>query len=339
MVWGSEQINTPELTIPHTGLPNRLFALLPLSELCPGWTCPVSHETALGLADVCLRHNGQVLGHVFAPHTQLVGIANITPDSFSDGGQYAVPEQAYTHIESLVKSGATVIDLGAQSTRPGAPQCGAQTEWARLKPVLTALALSPFKHTVKWSVDTYHASVARQAIEQFDVDWINDVSGGADPAMCDLLLGTGKTGVFMHALSIPADPSQHFPYGASLLDCMMDCLYEWAVHKVRALHAKGLRSDQIILDPGIGFGKTRGQSLQLIKQIGRLTDLGVPLLVGHSRKSFMNACTQAPASERDIETLGVSAALYREKIDYLRVHQVDWHRRCLASQYAAEGPS
>lgn len=338
LVWGDQQLNTPDLIIPHPGLFDRLFALLPLSELCPGWACPVFQKTALGLADVCLRKNAHELHCVFAPRTQLVGIANITPDSFSDGGKYTEPDLAYAHIHALVKDGATVIDIGAQSTRPGAPQCGPKMEWARLKPILTALSDSPFRHTVEWSIDTYHTSVARQAIEQFDIDWINDVSGGASPALCDLLAATGKKGVFMHALSIPADPAQHFPYGASLLDCMMDCMYEWAVHKVRALEAKGLLSEQIILDPGIGFGKTRGQSLQLIKQIGRLKSLGVPLLVGHSRKSFMGTFTQAPASERDIETLGISGALYREKIDYLRVHQVDWHRRYLASQYAAEGP-
>jgi 2-amino-4-hydroxy-6-hydroxymethyldihydropteridine diphosphokinase/dihydropteroate synthase len=334
LIWGDQQLNAPTLVIPHAGLLDRLFALLPLSELCPGWICPKSYTTALGLADACLQLKGHLLHRVFAPHTQLVGIANITPDSFSDGGVYSAPDLAHAHIESLIVSGATVIDIGAQSTRPGAPQCGPEAEWARLAPILTVLSQNPFKHKVQWSIDTYHTAVARQAIEQFDVDWINDVSGGADSALCDLLAATGKKGVFMHALSVPVDPTQHLPYEVPL----MDCLHEWAVHKIRALEAYGLLPEQIILDPGIGFGKTAGQSLQLIKQVGQLHSLGVPLLVGHSRKSFMGIFTQVSASERDIETLGISGALYREKIDYLRVHQVDWHRRYLASQYAAEGP-
>ena len=334
LVWGDQRLNTAALTIPHPGLLDRLFALLPLSELCPDWIFPGSFDTALSLADACLRSSSHLLHRAFAPRTQLVGIANITPDSFSDGGSYLLPDAAYAHIASLVTAGAAVIDIGAQSTRPGASQCGPEAEWARLSPILMAVSNSPFKHSVQWSIDTYHTSVARRAIEQFDVDWINDVSGGADPALCDLLAATGKKGVFMHALSVPADPTQHWPHVAPL----MDCLYEWAVHKIRSLGAHRVSPEQIIIDPGIGFGKTSGQSLQLIKQVGRLRSLGVPILVGHSRKSFMGVFTQVPAAQRDIETLGVSGALYREKVNYLRVHQVEWHHRYLAAQYAAEGP-
>lgn len=334
LIWGDRQLNTPELIIPHAGLFDRLFALLPLSELCPEWACPVLKKTALSLADAYLQKDTHSLHRIFAPHTQLVGIANITPDSFSDGGSFLTLDTAYAHIESLVKSGAAVIDIGAQSTRPGAHQCGPKAEWARLKPLLSALAESPFKNSVQWSIDTYHSWVAQQAIEQFNVDWINDVSGGDDPALCSLLAATGKKGVFMHALDVPANPIRCLPYKVPPIQS----LYEWAVDKLRVLESRGLLPEQVILDPGIGFGKSVGQSLQLIKQIGQLRTLGVRLLVGHSRKSFMRIFTQAPASERDIETLGISGALYREKIDYLRVHQVDWHRRYLASQYAAERP-
>ncbi|MEY3182108.1 MAG: 2-amino-4-hydroxy-6-hydroxymethyldihydropteridine pyrophosphokinae [Pseudomonadota bacterium] len=334
LVWGDVCIDTTELTIPHPGLQHRIFALLPLLELCPEWVCPVSKTSVLALADASLNSNKALLHRVFAPHTQLVGIANITPDSFSDGGSYIVPDMACQHIESLIDSGATVIDIGAQSTRPRAVVCGPKAEWERLQPVLTTLASLPKRQSVHWSIDTYHTAVAKQAIESFNVDWINDVSGGADAGLIDLLVATGKRGVFMHALTVPVDPEQHLPYS----EAVIDTLYQWGTNKIRQLVAAGMREEQIILDPGIGFGKTVGQSLQLIKQIARLRALGVQILVGHSRKSFMQAFTQVYASERDVETLGISGALHRAKVDYIRVHAVDWHSRYLAAQYAAEGP-
>lgn len=261
--------------------------------------------------------------------TQIVGIVNITPDSFSDGGRFHAPKAALEQIETLLADGAEVIDLGAESTRPGAAALPPGEEWARLEGVLTQ-ARKQFPQAV-FSVDTRHGKTARRALES-GADWINDVSGAADPAMAGIIARHPACRyVLMHALAIPADPAETLPQGTDILPFMR----KWFEAKRNALNAAGVGDAQLIFDPGIGFGKTAEQSWKLIRNMADLAgSINVPLLAGHSRKSFLKTVTDASAQNRDLETHIISAALATAGAAYLRVHDVAGTRRALAVAHA-----
>lgn len=264
--------------------------------------------------------------------TQIIGIVNITPDSFSDGGRFQAPQAALEQIETLLADGAAVIDLGAESTRPGAVALSPEEEWARLGGVLSQ-ARRQFPQAI-FSVDTRHGETAQRALES-GADWINDVSGAADTAMAAIIARHPDCRyVLMHALGIPADPAQTLPEGTDILPFMR----EWFESKRNALNAASVADEQLIFDPGIGFGKTAEQSWQLIRGMADLADsVTVPLLAGHSRKSFLKTVTNAPAQDRDLETHVVSAALAAAGVAYLRVHDVAGTRRALAVAHALTG--
>jgi dihydropteroate synthase len=257
--------------------------------------------------------------------TQLVGILNLTPDSFSGDGMQETGA-VLRRIDAMMEHGASVIDIGAESTRPGATILAPEEEWRRLEPV--ALALGKRRESLHFSVDTRHAEVARRALAA-GFDWINDVSGGADPDMLPLAAETGCMLVLMHSLSIPADPARTL-----LSPDPMDEVLIWADRSLVQAEMAGIERAHIVLDPGIGFGKAREQSLALIKDIARLKALGAPVMVGHSRKSFLSLFTDKPSGARDPETLAVSWHLAALQVDYLRVHDVKSHRAMLNIQAA-----
>lgn len=251
--------------------------------------------------------------------TKLVGIVNLTPDSFSDGGAIADTASALRAAERMKQEGACVIDIGAESTRPGATALSHAEEWARLEPVLREM------ETVRAvvSVDTRHAETARKALDH-GARWVNDVGGFADAAMVSAVRDADCALVVMHSLSVPADPKVTLPADR---DVMLQLL-EWAVSRMAELEDAGIARERIILDPGIGFGKTREQSLAILERVQELNVLGVPLLVGHSRKSFLGGAVE----DRDSATLDYSAQLLKKRVDYLRVHNVKAHAALIAER-------
>lgn len=255
--------------------------------------------------------------------TKLAGIVNVTPDSFSDGGRYKTPRDVLAGIGQLIADGADIIDIGAESTRPGATPLSADEEWERLEPVIAGLEefYSPY---VRFSVDTRHAQTARRVLDA-GVHIINDVSGFTQPEMINAVLESRCQLVVMHSLGVPADASMVMDESLDVVTELM----EQAGHRLQSLVEAGIKPQRLIFDPGIGFGKTVLQSLAILHRIGELRELGVPLLVGHSRKSCLQAIAENSGLSRDEATLTVSQHLIQQKVDYLRVHDVAAHRNLL----------
>jgi dihydropteroate synthase len=251
-----------------------------------------------------------------------MGIVNLPPDSFSDGGELASWRSLEARLDRMWEAGAQIIDLGAESTRPGATPLTAAEEIERLVPMLERV-LEKFRSQrlrPLISVDTYHAETARRALEG-GVDIINDVGGLTAPAMLELAATHRADWVAMHNVTLPADPRHTLPpdadVGAAVERWLEDQLTVWT----RA----GLSLDRILFDPGIGFGKNPLQSLALLRDIRRFHKYGLRCLVGHSRKSFMQSLGTRDTRERDLATIGASLQLCRQGVDVLRVHDVELH--------------
>jgi 2-amino-4-hydroxy-6-hydroxymethyldihydropteridine diphosphokinase/dihydropteroate synthase len=312
LLWGQERIATSKLTIPHPELTRRSFVLTPLLALEPRLTVP-------GWGERTLLDYSRALNHSIP---LWMGVVNITPDSFSDGGQFTSWDRIAPHVHRAVEAGAQLIDIGAESTRPGATPLNAAQEWTRLEPVLVRL-LERYRHDPlrPWlSVDTYHPEVARKALD-LGVDVINDVSGLTSPAMCELAQSSAAQWVAMHHLGIPASKAHTLP-----ADCDPVATVEhWLLQRLEDWDKAGLNLGRIIFDPGIGFGKDALQSLQLLRHIGRLRQHGLRVLVGHSRKSFMQHFAAADNAARDLTTVGASLNLCAQGVDILRVHEIPLH--------------
>lgn len=334
-------LESDALTLPHKGLSERPFALWPLADVAPFWKNPlpgVDHgKTA---ADRVAKWGSRFTGH--APfHTrqiyqlidapQLVGIINVTPDSFSDGGNFLDPEKALKQALHLVESGAEIIDVGAESTAPHVKALSADTEWKRLEPVLANILATKDKFiiTPKISVDTRFAETAQKAL-LMGADWINDVTGLQDVAMQEVVAQTKATCIIMHHVRIPEDRNHMLPPDQD----SVALIYDWGARRIETLVKAGIAQDNIIFDPGIGFGNSADQAVQLIKHVDRFKPLGTRLLVGHSRKSFLSLFTAYAPAERDIETLALSLYLARQNVDYLRVHHVEMCARGFRMQRA-----
>ncbi len=256
--------------------------------------------------------------------TKIVGIINITPDSFSDGGDMN-PDAALQHVADMISYGVDVIDIGAESTRPGAAPVSPQGEWQRLEIILHDAIKCCGATGVVVSVDTRHAETAKQALNA-GVDWINDVSGFRDPEMIEVVRSCGCRLVVMHSMSIPADPNIVLRHDKNAVDVLL----EWGNERLQSLESEGIARERVVIDPGIGFGKTAEQSLEIIRNIDKLQELGAPLLVGHSRKSFLKKFSAAEAAERDSLTLLTSIYLRQQGVDFLRIHNVTEHNEGFA---------
>ena len=277
---------------------------------------------------------GQEL-EIFPHRPSLMGVVNITPDSFSDGGSFFASERAVDHALRLIDEGADIVDLGAESTRPGGSVYGAgareveaSEELARLLPVLTGLRR---RSEIPISVDTRKAAVARAALEA-GADLINDVSGLDDPETAAVAARAGCPVVLMHHRGIfsSVGPS---PTAERVVEEVRSGL-ETVV--ARAL-AAGCRREQLVLDPGLGFGKRGGQNFELLRGLGELAGLGRPILVGASRKSFLGEISGVgKPSERLPESLAAAAWATVGGASLLRVHDVDATRRFLSTWAAIE---
>lgn len=266
---------------------------------------------------------------------RLMGVVNVTPDSFSDGGRFLDPARAVEHALALVGEGADLVDLGAESTRPGggvygagAREVPADEELARLLPVLERLRP---RIDVPISVDTRKATVARAALGA-GADLVNDVSALGDPAMAAVVAEAGCPVVLMHARGELATMQRDI----SFRDVVAEVRAELAARRDAAVDA-GVDASAILLDPGLGFGKNAGQNLELLARLDRLTDLGAPLLVGASRKSFLGAVSGAPPEQRLPGSLAAAARAAAGGAAILRVHDVAATLQFLAVWRATAG--
>ena len=248
--------------------------------------------------------------------TWVMGILNLTPDSFSDGGRFQRPDQALKQAARMLRDGADVLDLGAQSTRPGAVEIGPAAELERLLPVLTAIRAAHPRALL--SVDTFHAEVAAAALAS-GADWINDVSGGRrDPAILQVVARSGCPYVLMHSRGDSRSMDQLTDYGDVVADVCAELL-----RSTRQAEAQGVARGQVIWDPGLGFAKTHAQNLALLRGLARLRQEGFPLLVGPSRKRFIGEVLAEPRPRARLwGTAAVCAEAIRGGADVLRVHDV-----------------
>lgn len=245
-----------------------------------------------------------------------MGVINLTPDSFSDGGRFLDPAAAVAEARRQVASGADVLDLGAQSTRPGAQEVGAAAEISRLLPALHAIrAAAP---EVVLSVDTFHAAVAEAALAA-GADWVNDVSGGRrDPAILSLVAAAGCPYVLMHSRGDSRTMDQRAVYG----EVGREVREELLEATDRAL-AAGVSPQQLLWDPGLGFAKTVEQNLALLASLEELVAEGFPLLVGPSRKRFIGAVLAEPRPRARLwGTAAVCCRAIAAGVAVLRVHDV-----------------
>jgi dihydropteroate synthase len=258
----------------------------------------------------------------FGPIPLLMGIVNVTPDSFSDGGCWLDPSQAVEHGLELIDSGADILDIGGESTRPYSEPVTADEQIRRVVPVLKEFARQA--PTVPLSIDTSSARVAAVAVDA-GARIINDVTGLAgDPEMIGLAARTGVAVCAMHMQGTP----QTMQVAPHYDDCVAEIRdYLWQ-RKGRLLDA-GIEREKICLDPGIGFGKTHEHNWELIRQIGDFHDLETPLLVGHSRKGFIGKIVGDEILARDAGTLGISLYLASQGIQILRIHEIRQTRAAL----------
>jgi dihydropteroate synthase len=244
---------------------------------------------------------------------QVMGIVNVTPDSFSDGGQFQSPRAGIKHCEQLVSQGADLLDLGAESSRPGAPTLSADEEWARLSPVLlAALTLG-----LPVSVDTCKTEVMQRALDA-GADIINDIRALSAPGALETVAAHASCGVcLMHMRGDPASMQAQAHYTD-----VVDEVKAFLAARVGTLQAAGIALDRITLDPGVGFGKTPEHNLTLLARQDAFLDLGLPLLLGWSRKSTLGQVTGRPVEQRLAASLGAALGAVVKGARILRVHDV-----------------
>ena len=270
-------------------------------------------------------------GRVPRDRTLLMGVLNVTPDSFSDGGRWAAPEAAVSRARELIAQGADIIDIGGESTRPGARRVDVDTEISRVLPVVRVLVADGADGAdgtagcAIISVDTIHAATAEAAIDA-GAHIINDVSGGlADPAMHGLIARTGVVYVCQHWRGDPETMDRLTDYPGGVVAGVEAELRE----RLTELDAAGVDRSQVILDPGLGFAKTHAQSWELLAATPRLIeDLGRPLLIGASRKRFLARAAEEGATpvQRDAVTAATTALAAAAGAWAVRVHEVPVNR-------------
>lgn len=267
------------------------------------------------------------------PGPMVMGVVNVTPDSFSDGGQWFDPDDAIEHGLSLLHDGADLIDVGGESTRPGATRPDAEEELRRVVPVVTGLAAAG----ARVSVDTMRPEVARAALE-VGASMVNDVSGGlADPAMVPLVAAADVDFVVMHWRGHSVDMQDRAVYD----DVVTDVCRELG-QRVEAIVTAGVDPARLVLDPGFGFAKTAEHNWALLAGLGRIVDLGYPVLVGTSRKAFLGRVGRSDgqgsraATQRDSATAATSVYAALAGVWAVRVHDVTSTRDALDVVAATE---
>jgi dihydropteroate synthase len=246
-------------------------------------------------------------------HPLVVGIINVTPDSFSDGGRYAKPEAARRLAEQMAAAGAAAVDVGGESTRPGAGRVSVEEELSRVIPAIRKIRSAV---DLPISIDTSKAEVARQALEA-GADLVNDVTALSDPDMAEVVAGSGAGIILMHMQGTPRTMQRRPAYGNVAAD-----VAGWLLAAAGSAAQAGISQQRIILDPGLGFGKTVRHNLQLLRHLRSLVELGFPVMVGPSRKSFIGTTLDAAVEDRLAGTLACVAQAAFCGAHFVRVHDV-----------------
>ncbi len=260
---------------------------------------------------------------IITPHQTLdlssrvhvMGILNVTPDSFSDGGILDNDDKLFKQVSSMVEAGVDILDIGGESTRPGAPAVSLQEEMERVIPAIDKIR---GRFPTPISVDTSKAALARLALNA-GADIINDISAlRFDPAMLPLAVEKDVPVIIMHMQGTPGTMQKN-PHYDNVIDDIKSELSQW----LSSYEAKGLGRKKIIIDPGIGFGKNLDHNLSILKHIPSFSDLGCPVLIGHSRKRFIGILLdEEEPGKRDVGTAAISALCARSGAAILRVHDV-----------------
>ena len=246
--------------------------------------------------------------------THIMGILNLTPDSFHDGGRFADADSALRHVDAMVEGGADIIDIGGESTRPGSTAVSEEEELLRVMPVIREIAK---RFDTVLSIDTTKERVAREALSE-GVSIVNDISGLTySQGIAETVSAYGAGLVVMHTPSRPLDMQEHTSY-ASLTD---DIACALGVSAAKAV-AAGVSVDSIMIDPGFGFGKTAAQNLTLLRDLARLTALGLPVMIGTSNKSFIGQIAGGDAEDRLLGTAATVAIGIMNGASVVRVHDV-----------------
>lgn len=249
-----------------------------------------------------------------AERTLVVGILNVTPDSFSDGGRFLDRAAAVAHATRMVDDGADILDVGGESTRPGSNAVSVDEELERVRPVIERLAeLHP---AIPISIDTRKASVAAEALAA-GATIVNDVSGGADPDMFDVVRERDAAVVLMHMRGEPKTMQEEPRY-----DDVVGEVHEYLRQRIEAAELAGIDPERIAIDPGIGFGKDLEHNLELMRRVDVLLDLRRPVLVGPSRKRFLGTILDVPEDQRVEGTIGAVVWLVSRGAHLARVHDV-----------------
>lgn len=343
LFYGNQVVETESLAIPHPGISTRAFVLVPLADLAPGLVHPgLGRAVRDLLAGIDSGGVKRVMAKIpsFGTRTFVMGIINITPDSFSgDGVLTAVEpvapldqerpiELAMGQARRFVAAGVDSLDVGGESTRPGAKTVSAQEEMDRVIPVIEALAN---EFDVLISVDTYKAGVAEAALRA-GADWVNDIWGlRADPEMGMVIARNNAPVVLMHNRIKPATTELQERLGGRYIGAQYNNLLgeieDELLQSVALARAAGIPEEHIILDPGIGFGKTVEQNLELIDRLDEICALGYPVLLGPSRKSFIGYTLDLPPDQRLEGTAAAVAVGIARGVDIIRVHDVEYMLR------------
>lgn len=252
--------------------------------------------------------------------TKIIGVLNITQNSFSDGGEYYKLEDAITHLNELIKDGADIIDIGAESTKPYSKAVDSETQLKNLEPILQYIKVNNIKTPI--SIDTRDSIVAQKCIE-LGANIINDVSGfDYDENMIKVLANNPQTKIILQHSQGTPETMQNDPTYENLVDEIYINLKD----KVNYAVLNGIKKENIIIDPGIGFGKTREHNFEILKRWEELKTIGCPILIGLSRKSLLNM-QNSSNEEKDIYTLALNSVLINDNIDYIRVHNVKMHKK------------
>ncbi len=254
--------------------------------------------------------------------TRIMGILNVTPDSFSDGGHYSSLKEALSQADRLIAEGSDILDIGGESTRPFAVPVSTDEELQRVIPVIAGIR---DKHSIPISIDTTKAAVAREALKA-GADIINDISAlQKDPEMISVVQQTDVPVIIMHMQGKPADMQINPEYQDVTIDIL-----DFFKERIGWIREKGVDVSRVIIDPGIGFGKTLQHNLSILKNIAKFSSLELPVLLGHSRKRFLGDITGVEhEAERDLASAVVSALCCTKGISIVRVHNVAATRQAL----------
>lgn len=253
----------------------------------------------------------------FRSRTHIMGILNVTPDSFADGGRYAQPRQAVDVALKMVDEGADIIDIGGESTRPGSDPVSVEEELRRVLPVIEEIS---GKTLIPISIDTYKSEVADRAL-QAGASIVNDISGMAfDAAMASVVARYGATAVIMHMRGTPKTMQYHPVY-----DDVVREVVDFLERQCEKARSAGIQ--QLMVDPGLGFGKTVQHNIALMQNLSALHEVGYPVLVGPSRKSFLGSILDLPVDERLEGTAAAVALCIRNGASVVRVHDVKEMKR------------